>query len=226
MLAQSLKAEATVGSKESASFIFRMISWGSEPLSGITLRTGGEIQHLHAPIDQRSEEFYYCGTKDLIFYDSSLKEGKGVPVARVTARDQWREMLFLGQYVAETAVLNLYAIDDSEAAHPQNSIRLINLSGRPLGGLVGRQEVVLNEGRDHVVPATNTGEFISIQFACKTTRSTKWERFMSTAIEARQNGRILIVFYPSEQDDPSGEREVSFKLYSDFPNTKKISRLN
>lgn len=225
-LAQSLVAAASTESKESVSFIFRMISWGAEPLPCIVLPIEGEMQRVYAPIDQRSEELHYRGPKELVFYNQAFGEAEGVSVAKVTANDQWREVLFLAQYNHATAKLNLLAFDDSEVAHPQNSIRLINLSGQPLGGLVGRQQVLLDDECDQTVPMKNKSGFIPLQFASRAEQGTGWQRFMSTAIEARPGARILLVFYPSSLDDPSGEREVSFKLYYDFPVREKYTRLN
>ncbi|WP_309385992.1 hypothetical protein [Cerasicoccus frondis] len=226
-MALASSALALAESNELVSFRFRMISWGAEPLSGIALPIDGEMKSLYAPIDQRSEALHYRGGRELSFSKHpGGKDDGALVVGKLTANAEWREVLFLAQYDRKSENLNLLALDDSKAAHPENSIRLLNLSGRPIAGLVNGEKVVLDEVKDQAVSLNGSQGFVPLQFVRKDSTETNWTRFLSTAIEVRQHARILIIFYPSLADDLSGEREVSFKLYYDLPEEEKFTWLN
>jgi len=224
-MTQSLAAIVSADSEESVSFNFRMISWGAEPLSGVALPINGHLEDIYAPIDQRSDELHYQGAQELVFYRHQPSH-ETTPIGKVTANEQWRDVLFLAQYNRAAEKLNLLAFDDSESAHPQDTIRLINLTGQPVGGIVGRQKILLKDDNDQTVPMSDRVGFIPVQFACHADGSAEWMRFLSTAIEARQGGRILMIFYPSRMDDLSGESEISFKLYYDSPSQQNFARLD
>ncbi len=153
----------------------------------------------------RSPRCLHAGPDTVRFYDSVT----GDPVASVTVPPEIRTALFIFS-VNDATVSKRYrvqVVDDDLAQYPPGTLRILNLSGLQLTGMINRQPVTLREGLNRPLHAgTSASVILRTPF-----RDRSYQAYAET-IPLGASGRALLLLLPPYRP---GALEVQSRLLLD-----------
>ena len=107
-------------------------------------------------------------------------------VATATWDANWRTVILL--IGKSRSGLFTYPMDDSLAAHPQNSMRVINFTQTRIGMLVGEERRVIERNQRSIFPVdAYTGARIPFRIVLETEQGGDWVSYLSNEIRMRSN---------------------------------------
>ncbi|MFP4203885.1 MAG: hypothetical protein ACLFS4_06085 [Opitutales bacterium] len=158
------------GDKEHT-FVFRVYGVQPAEYSGLYYRgdKGGK-KPLHFRKKHRSQSFKGSlpeGEKFFKFYTRAESVETGgevfVPVATVKVQPAWQEVLFVfhssrGRAAGGINNPDVAAVEDGDAAFPAGTMRIMNITGRGISGIVNRKRLALRrDGLSAPVNADDSG---------------------------------------------------------------------
>ena len=191
--------------------MIRFTVFSAEPVDGV-----GYIPKPDAPAmplvfypTARSPRYTYEGGNPLRFYLRANDEMTSATAAEVTIPPGVRDglLLFTPATVPGGPRYSVRLIDDGAGRHPSGAIAIVNLSGLPLRGTVGRTEMVLKDGLNPPVKIARSAPVM-----LRTMFRGRFYQSYAGIVELEAGERALLILLPPYR---AGSLEVQSRLLVD-----------
>jgi hypothetical protein len=200
--------------------MIRFTVFSAEPVNGV-----GYVPKPEAPAvplvfypTARSPRYTYEGGNPLRFYLPANNGTTSAPAGEVTIPPGVRDglLLFTPASGPGGPRYSVRLIDDGPGRHPPGAIAIVNLSGLPLRGTVGRTEMVLKDGLNTPVKiARSAPVMLRTMF-----RGRLYQSYAGT-VELEAGERALLILLPPYR---AGSLEVQSRLMMDEAGTIQATR--
>lgn len=178
----------------------------------------GEVVELDFRRIQRSEPVEYSGTNPIPFFREvpaptmdDPDAVRRVPVGSFQVPEGWREILLFFEYEPKKAApmeFQLYGMDDSLRAFPEDTMVTFNASGVPLIARLGEDDMAI---RDNANPPISYRRFLNsefpVGFAAETGDGPKF--VFENKMDFSPNERVILMLAP-----PRREGSIRLNVYS------------
>lgn len=191
--------------EEPRTITFSTISTNEVP-QNLWYESAGQLIELKAGGEIRGATMSYTGTSPLGFFrlvQNATGELTRVPQARAVIPDTIDRALlcfFPASASADQGLpWNVYVMDDSLESFAGGNIRFVNLTNRPVIGVLDDETMRLEPGANKTLAPQPHKELGGLGIKLAVYLGEKWEPFFSARWPYRENIRLIVIFLVNQE---------------------------